>query len=65
MNNFLEFLDERGRAVLVQRGEIAAVRDADPSVAYWRCVMILRNGETIPLQTPFADAVKRLREGDS
>ena len=62
---FIEFLDDRGQSVLVQRGEVAAVRDADPSVSYWRSIIVLRSGETIALQTPFGNVVKRLQEDES
>ena len=62
MSDFLEFLDEHGQALLVNRGEVAFVRDADPSINLMRSVMILKSGETIGLQTPFAAVVERLEE---
>ena len=65
MNNFLEFLDEFGRSLLVQRGEVAVVRDCDPSVSYMRSIIVLRSGETIALQTPLGNVVKRLQEDES
>ena len=62
---FIEFLDDRGQSVLVQRGEVAAVRDADPSVSTGAASSFLRSGETIALQTPFGNVVKRLQEDES
>ena len=60
--DFIEFLDERGQAVLVQRDEIAVVRDCDPTIAYMRTVLVLKSGESIALQTDFKTVLKRLKE---
>ena len=65
---FIELTDERGQSLLVQRDEIALVRDCDPTIAYMRSVLVLKCGETIALQTEFKNVLKRLQasgdEGD-
>ena len=60
--DFIEATDENGRPVLVCRGEVAALRDAERNIGNLHCVVILKSGATIGLCTTFATAVKRLAE---
>ena len=62
LDHFVELTDERGQAVLVQRGEIAAVSDAGPNIGDVRSVLVLKGGKVITLQTEFSVAVKRMNE---
>ena len=63
MSDFLELTDDRGQSLLVRRDEIALIRDCEPT-AYMRSIVVLRCGETIALQTEFANVQKRLQQSD-
>ena len=64
MSTFIELSDERGEAVLVDRTEIALVRDCGDT-AYARSVIVLKCGESVALQTKFADVSGRIAEAQS
>ena len=60
-SDFMELSDERGQAVAVCCGEVAAVRDMDPTIGYMRSVLVLKSGETIALQTEFKTVIERMK----
>ena len=50
------------RPVVICRGEVAAVRDAERNIVNLHCVVILKSGATIGLSTTFAALLERLKE---
>ena len=60
MSTFIELSDERGEAVLVDRTEIALVRDCG-DIAYARSLIVLKCGESVALQTAYETVIERLK----
>ena len=60
MSDLIELTDDSGLAVLVDRTEIALVRDCAPT-SYASAVVFLKSGERITLQTNFQNVVERMK----